>query len=143
MMIRLGTAIESVSPTRGGVPECSQRSAGQLPVFRSLNEEFGWAPKGIVLTTRLKAPTSHDGCVLRSGGQTTDSAVRVGQEVVEGARRLPQTICEPWREGPLSYTPGRRRAISWFPTVNPCKRKPLKKAAHARWANARAKHKPP
>ncbi len=38
----------------------------------------------------------------------------------------------------LSYTPGRRRAISCFPTLSPRKRKPLKKAAQARWANARA-----
>ena len=45
-MIRLGTRIESVSPWRGGVPECSRRSAGQLLVFRSLNEKFGGAPKG-------------------------------------------------------------------------------------------------
>jgi len=42
----------------------------------------------------------------------------------------------------LSYTPGRRRAFSWFPTVHPRTRKSLKKAAQARWANARAKHKP-
>ena len=42
----------------------------------------------------------------------------------------------------LSYTPGRRRAFSWFPTVHPRTRKPLKKADQARWANARAKHKP-
>jgi hypothetical protein len=48
-MIRLGTAIESASPWRGGVPECSRRSAGQLPVFRSLNEEFGWALKGMIV----------------------------------------------------------------------------------------------
>ncbi len=42
----------------------------------------------------------------------------------------------------LSYTPGPRRPISWFPAVNPRKRKPLKKATQARWANARAKHQP-
>jgi hypothetical protein len=42
----------------------------------------------------------------------------------------------------LSYTPGPRRPISWFPAVNPRKRKPLKKATQARWANAWAKHKP-
>jgi hypothetical protein len=42
----------------------------------------------------------------------------------------------------LSYTPGPRRPISWFPAVNPRKRKPLKKATQERWANARAKHKP-
>ena len=42
----------------------------------------------------------------------------------------------------LSYTSGPRRAFSWFPPVNPRKRKPLKKAAHAPWANARAKNKP-
>ncbi len=42
----------------------------------------------------------------------------------------------------LSYTPGPRRPISWFPAVNPRKRKPLKKATQVRWANARAKHKP-
>jgi hypothetical protein len=35
----------------------------------------------------------------------------------------------------LSYTPGRRRAFSWLPTVNPRKRRPLNKAAQARWAN--------
>jgi hypothetical protein len=27
----------------------SRRSAGQLPVFRSLNEEFGWASKGMAV----------------------------------------------------------------------------------------------
>ena len=54
MMIRLGTPIESVSPWRGGVPKCSRRSAGQLPGFRSLNEEFGWAPKGNDCGQRLE-----------------------------------------------------------------------------------------
>jgi len=49
MMIRLGTPIESVSLGRGGVPECSRKSAGQLLVFRSLNEEFGWAQKGMIV----------------------------------------------------------------------------------------------
>ena len=42
----------------------------------------------------------------------------------------------------VSYTPGPRRPISWFPAVNPRKRKLLKKATRARWANARAEHKP-
>ncbi|MBF8283576.1 MAG: hypothetical protein HW378_2491 [Anaerolineales bacterium] len=41
----------------------------------------------------------------------------------------------------LSYTPGPRWAFAWFPAVNPRKRKPLKKAAQARWTNARAKNK--
>ena len=43
----------------------------------------------------------------------------------------------------LSHTPGPRWAFAWFPTVNPRKRKPRKKAAHARGANAWAKKKPP
>jgi len=42
----------------------------------------------------------------------------------------------------LSYTPGPRWAFSWFQTVNPRTRKPLKKGAHARWAKARANNKP-
>jgi hypothetical protein len=42
----------------------------------------------------------------------------------------------------LSHTSGPRWAFAWFPTVNPRKRKPLKKAPQARWANARAKDKP-
>ena len=42
-----------------------------------------------------------------------------------------------------SRTPGPRRAFSWFPTVTPRTRKPRKKAAHARGANARAQKKPP
>jgi hypothetical protein len=42
----------------------------------------------------------------------------------------------------LSYTPGPRYAFSSFPPVNPRTRKPLKKAAHARWAKARANNKP-
>jgi hypothetical protein len=43
----------------------------------------------------------------------------------------------------LSRTPGPRWAFSWFPTVNPRKRKPGKQAAHARGAIAWAKKKPP
>jgi hypothetical protein len=42
----------------------------------------------------------------------------------------------------LSYSPGPRRTFSWFPPVNPRTRKPLKKAAHAPWAKARANNKP-
>jgi len=38
----------------------------------------------------------------------------------------------------LSYTPGPRRPISWFPAVNPRKRKPLKKAAQAPRGKARS-----
>lgn len=41
----------------------------------------------------------------------------------------------------LSYTPGPRWTFSWFPTVNPRTRKPLKKAAQAQLAKARANNR--
>jgi len=39
----------------------------------------------------------------------------------------------------LSYTPGPRRPISWFPAINPRKRKPLKKVTQAPRGKAKSK----
>ncbi len=42
----------------------------------------------------------------------------------------------------LGYASGPRRAIAWFPRVNPRKRKPLKKATEALWTKAKLKKRP-
>jgi len=39
----------------------------------------------------------------------------------------------------LSYAPGPRTAIAWFPTVNPCSRKALMKATQAPRAKMKRK----
>ena len=38
----------------------------------------------------------------------------------------------------ISYTPGPRRPISWFPTVHPRRRKQLKKATQASRVKAKS-----